>query len=57
MFLQVVKSNAWNFLHAMLEILSYRLYHIQAHYRFQLLPHIYTLSGMSQTNTQQLQLR
>ncbi|EDV23067.1 uncharacterized protein TRIADDRAFT_28077, partial [Trichoplax adhaerens] len=56
LFLQIVKSNAWNFLHAMLEILSYRLHHIQAHYRFQLLPHIYTLSGMSQTNTQQLQL-
>lgn len=52
----VCKSNAWNILYTLLEMFSYRLFHIQAHYRAQLLTQLHTLSQNSHINQTQLHL-
>lgn len=36
----VFRENAWGILHVLLEIFSYRLHHIQAHFRLNLLTHL-----------------
>lgn len=52
----VFTSQAWGILHTLLEMFSYRLHHIQPHYRVQLLGHLHTLSTMPMTNQNQLHL-
>ena len=38
-------QQAWGTLHTLLEIFSYRLHHIQAHYRLNLLTHLHQLAA------------
>ncbi|XP_066272187.1 mediator of RNA polymerase II transcription subunit 23-like [Branchiostoma lanceolatum] len=52
----VFKSHAWGILHTLLEMFSYRLHHIQPHYRVQLLSHLHSLAAVPQTNQNQLHL-
>uniref|UniRef100_T1J7Z5 Mediator of RNA polymerase II transcription subunit 23 n=1 Tax=Strigamia maritima TaxID=126957 RepID=T1J7Z5_STRMM len=52
----VFKSHAWGILHTLLEMFSYRLHHIQPHYRVQLLSHLHSLAAVPQTNQTQLHL-
>ena len=52
----VFTSQAWGILHTLLEMFSYRLHHIQPHYRVQLLGHLHTLSTIPMTNQNQLHL-
>ncbi|KAK2179642.1 hypothetical protein NP493_478g01045 [Ridgeia piscesae] len=52
----VFGSNAWGILHTLLEMFSYRLHHIQPHYRVQLLSHLHSLASVPQTNQNQLHL-
>ncbi|KAM9782861.1 mediator of RNA polymerase II transcription subunit 23 isoform 1-T1 [Neosynchiropus ocellatus] len=52
----VFKSHAWGILHTLLEMFSYRMHHIQPHYRVQLLSHLHSLAGLPQTNQNQLHL-
>ncbi|TRY84462.1 hypothetical protein DNTS_035817 [Danionella cerebrum] len=52
----VFKSHAWGILHTLLEMFSYRMHHIQPHYRVQLLSHLHSLSAVPQTNQNQLHL-
>ena len=42
---QVFAQQAWGSLHTLLEIFSYRLHHIQAHYRLSLLTHLHQLAA------------
>lgn len=50
------RSHAWNVLHILFEMFSYRLHHIPSHYRVQLLGHLHSLCNQPQTNMNQLQL-
>ncbi|KAM9839930.1 mediator of RNA polymerase II transcription subunit 23 isoform 7-T7 [Aulostomus maculatus] len=52
----VFKSHAWGILHTLLEMFSYRMHHIQPHYRVQLLSHLHSLAAVPQTNQNQLHL-
>jgi len=52
----VFKSNAWGILHTLLEMFSYRLHHIQAHYRVQLLSQLHQLAQVQQMTQYQLHL-
>ncbi|KAM5229166.1 mediator of RNA polymerase II transcription subunit 23 isoform 6-T6 [Ctenodactylus gundi] len=52
----VFKSHSWGILHTLLEMFSYRMHHIQPHYRVQLLSHLHTLAAVAQTNQNQLHL-
>lgn len=52
----VCKSNAWSILYTLLEMFSYRLFHIQAHYRAQLLMQLHNLTQNSHVNQSQLHL-
>ena len=52
----VFKSQSWGILHTLLEMFVYRLHHIPAHYRVQLLGQLHTLSNASVTNQTQLHL-
>ncbi|XP_070556294.1 mediator of RNA polymerase II transcription subunit 23-like isoform X2 [Ptychodera flava] len=52
----VFRSHAWGILHTLLEMFSYRLHHIQPHYRVQLLSHLHSLTSVPQTNQHQLHL-
>lgn len=52
----VFKSLAWGILYTLLEMFSYRMHHIQPHYRVQLLSHLHSLSSVPQTNQTQLHL-
>ncbi|ELT94621.1 hypothetical protein CAPTEDRAFT_178592 [Capitella teleta] len=52
----VFKSHAWGILHTLLEMFSYRLHHIQPHYRIQLLSHLHSLASVPQTNQNQLHI-
>lgn len=52
----VCKSNAWSILYTLLEMFSYRLFHIQAHYRAQLLLQLHNLTQNSHINQSQLHL-
>ncbi|CAG2102015.1 unnamed protein product [Medioppia subpectinata] len=52
----VWRSQAWGILHTLLEMYIYRLHHINAHYRIQLLGHLHSLSNVPQTNQVQLHL-
>jgi len=42
---KVFAQQAWGTLHTLLEIFSYRLHHIQAHYRLNLLTHLHQLAA------------
>lgn len=52
----VFKSHAWGTLYTLLEMFSYRMHHIQPHYRVQLLSHLHSLAAVPQTNQTQLHL-
>lgn len=52
----VFKSQAWGILHTLLEMLSYRMHHIQPFYRVQLLSHLHSLASAPHTNLTQLHL-
>ncbi|KAG8123844.1 putative Mediator of RNA polymerase II transcription subunit 23-like protein [Naja naja] len=52
----VFKSHAWGILHTLLEMFSYRMHHIQPHYRVQLLSNLHSLAAFPQTNQNQLHL-
>uniref|UniRef100_A0A1B6D9V1 Mediator of RNA polymerase II transcription subunit 23 n=1 Tax=Clastoptera arizonana TaxID=38151 RepID=A0A1B6D9V1_9HEMI len=52
----VFKSHAWGILYTLLEMFSYRMHHIQPHYRVQLLSHLHNLAAVPQTNQTQLHL-
>ncbi|KQK77519.1 hypothetical protein AAES_125189 [Amazona aestiva] len=52
----VFRSHAWGILHTLLEMFSYRMHHIQPHYRVQLLSHLHSLAAVPQTNQNQLHL-
>lgn len=52
----VFKSQAWGILHTLLEMLSYRMHHIQPFYRVQLLSHLHSLASVPHTNLTQLHL-
>lgn len=52
----VFKSHAWGILHTLLEMFSYRLHHIQPHYRVTLLSHLHSLAAVPHTNQNQLHL-
>ncbi|XP_066992222.1 mediator of RNA polymerase II transcription subunit 23 isoform X2 [Anabrus simplex] len=52
----VFKSHAWGILYTLLEMFSYRMHHIQPHYRVQLLSHLHSLAAVPQTNQTQLHL-
>uniref|UniRef100_A0A1B0C838 Mediator of RNA polymerase II transcription subunit 23 n=2 Tax=Lutzomyia longipalpis TaxID=7200 RepID=A0A1B0C838_LUTLO len=41
----VFKSHAWGILYTLLEMFSYRMHHIQPHYRVQLLSHLHSLAS------------
>ncbi len=54
---KVFAQQAWGTLHTLLEIFSYRLHHIQAHYRLSLLSHLHNLAAHNILNNHaQLQL-
>jgi mediator of RNA polymerase II transcription subunit 23 len=53
---QVFKSHAWGILYTLLEMFSYRIHHIQPHYRVQLLSHLHSLASVPHTNQMQLHL-
>ncbi|OQR66851.1 mediator of RNA polymerase II transcription subunit 23-like [Tropilaelaps mercedesae] len=48
------RQQAWAILHTLLEMFSYRLHHIQPHYRIQLLSHLHMLASVPQSNQAQL---
>ncbi|XP_054154034.1 mediator of RNA polymerase II transcription subunit 23-like [Oppia nitens] len=52
----VWRSQAWGIFHTLLEMYIYRLHHINAHYRIQLLGNLHSLSNVPQTNHVQLHL-
>ena len=52
----VFKHHAWGILYTLLEMFSYRMHHIQPHYRVQLLSHLHSLAAVPQTNQTQLHL-
>lgn len=52
----VFKSQAWGILYTLLEMFSYRMHHIQPHYRVQLLSHLHSLASVPHTNQMQLHL-
>ncbi|XP_044767025.1 mediator of RNA polymerase II transcription subunit 23 [Coccinella septempunctata] len=52
----VYKSHAWGTLYTLLEMFSYRIHHIQPHYRVQLLSHLHSLAAVPQANQTQLHL-
>ena len=52
----VFKATSWGILHTLLEMFSYRLHHIQPHYRIQLLSQLHTVTQVPQTNLYQLHL-
>ncbi|XP_055535725.1 mediator of RNA polymerase II transcription subunit 23 [Wyeomyia smithii] len=51
---QVFKYHAWGILYTLLEMFSYRMHHIQPHYRVQLLSHLHSLASVPHTNQMQL---
>ena len=54
---KVFMQHSWGILHTLLEIFSYRLHHIQAHYRLSLLSHLHNLAAHNILNNHaQLQL-
>lgn len=51
----VFKNQAWSILYTLLEMFMYRIeWHIQPHYRVQLLSHLQTLAGLPHTDQNQL---
>ncbi|CAG9138091.1 unnamed protein product [Plutella xylostella] len=52
----VFKAYAWGILHNLLDMFSYRIHHIQPHYRVTLLSNIHSLAAYPQANQMQLQL-
>lgn len=56
LLIQVFKCNSWAILHTLLEMFTYRLHHVPAHYRVQLLGSLHNISTAPQTNQVQLHL-
>lgn len=52
----VFKSQAWGILHTLLEMLSFRMHHIQSFYRVQFLSHLHSLASVPHTNQTQIHL-
>lgn len=52
----VFKNQAWGTLYTLLEMFSYRMHHIQPHYRVQLLSHLHSLAAVPHTNQTQVKL-
>ncbi|KAK6167600.1 hypothetical protein SNE40_021588 [Patella caerulea] len=52
----VFSSNAIGILHTLLEMFSYRMHHIQIHYRVQLLTYLNSMANIQQANQNQLHL-
>ena len=52
----VFKQQAWGILHTLLEIFSYRLHHIQTHFRLSMLSHLQSGLGNQQTLAKNVQL-
>lgn len=52
----VFKSQAWGILHTLLEMLSFRMHHIQPYYRVQFLSHLHSLASVPHTNQTQIHL-
>lgn len=52
----VFKSQAWGILHTLLEMLSFRMHHIQSFYRVQFLSHLHSLAAVPHTNQTQIYL-
>lgn len=50
------KSQAWGILHTLLEMLSFRMHHIQPFYRVQFLSHLHSLASVPHTNQTQIHL-
>uniref|UniRef100_A0A3Q3LUV9 Mediator of RNA polymerase II transcription subunit 23 n=1 Tax=Labrus bergylta TaxID=56723 RepID=A0A3Q3LUV9_9LABR len=50
----VFKSHAWGILHTLLEMFSYRMHHIQPHYRVQLLSHLHSLAAVVESTALRL---
>lgn len=54
---QVFKSQAWSILYTLLEMFSYRIeFHIQPHYRVQLLTHLHSIASQPLSDRIQLHL-
>ena len=53
---QVFRCNSWAILHTLLEMFTYRLHHVPAHYRVQLLGSLHNISIAHQTKQVQLHL-
>ncbi|XP_072045774.1 mediator of RNA polymerase II transcription subunit 23-like [Amphiura filiformis] len=51
---KVCEHNAWGILHTMLELFSFRLHHVQPHFRVSLLTYLHTINKMTQSNHNQL---
>lgn len=56
LFPVLFKNCAWGILHTILEMLSYRMHHIQPFYRMQLLSNLHSLASVPQTNQVQIHL-
>nr|XP_009858310.1 mediator of RNA polymerase II transcription subunit 23-like isoform X1 [Ciona intestinalis] len=54
---KVYEYRAWGILNTLLELMSYRMHHIQPNYRIQLLTHLHTLANSPHANQRQLHLR
>ncbi|XP_014210874.1 mediator of RNA polymerase II transcription subunit 23 isoform X1 [Copidosoma floridanum] len=52
----IFKAHAWGTLYTLLDMFSYRMHHIQPHYRVQILSHLHNLATVPQTNQTQLHL-
>ncbi|XP_076066358.1 mediator complex subunit 23 [Oratosquilla oratoria] len=52
----VYKSQSWGILHALLEMIIYRIHHIQPQFRIQLLSHIHHMAAMPLATMTQLHL-
>ncbi|XP_014226928.1 mediator of RNA polymerase II transcription subunit 23-like [Trichogramma pretiosum] len=52
----IYKAHAWSNIYTLLDMFSYRMYHIQPQYRVQLLSHLHNLASAPQTNQTQLHL-
>lgn len=50
----VFKSHSWGILHTLLEMVSYRMHHIQAHYRVQILAQLNSVQMIPQSNLMQM---
>ncbi|XP_047129297.1 mediator of RNA polymerase II transcription subunit 23 isoform X1 [Hydra vulgaris] len=52
----VIKRKAWSILHGLLEMFSYRLHHIQSHYRMSLISSLHNVVPVSDLDKVQIQI-